>query len=342
MKRIFSLIAIFLCVSGMAFAKSKISTSYRNALILAYSQVNSVYEDDNIKLEIYDEKLWATNKTPKTIFIDLSQCFLVHNGSSHPMFTKDQDEKKASKKGVTTSVDEFITVAPATGSKQNETWICNMAMNIYGKYTTSESPSGDFTDYDKRFLEMIGDMVTESANADPKGKSYTGSVNRHFTEDESVNNIGASIAYAFNKRSEEWTSVSISTWVSDAIFAPFYVEMPQDLKKKDQRGFGVKETKPAVIHILANSPFEFDEEKSPLVVCDWEGNFKKGTFDLKSTYISKIKNVGAAVLLAGFTGGASMALVKEDVYKRIIKFDGSTADWGKLTFVPVITSTGQK
>ena len=48
-----------------------IKTSYRNALILAYSQANSVYEDDNIKLEIYDEQLWAINKTSKTIFIDL-------------------------------------------------------------------------------------------------------------------------------------------------------------------------------------------------------------------------------------------------------------------------------
>lgn len=342
MKRFISLIAMILSVAGMAFAGSKVSTNYRNALILAYSQVNSVYEDDNIKLEIYDEKLWATNKTPKTIFIDLSQCFLVHNGSSHPMFTKDQDERKASKKGVTTSVDEFITVAPATGSRQNETWICNMAMSIYGKYTTTESPSGDFTDYDKRFIEMIGDMVTESASADPKGKLYVGSVSRHFTEDESVNNIGASIAYAFNKRSEEWTSVSISTWVSDVIFAPYYVEMPQDLKKKEQRGFGVKETKPAVIHVLADSPFEFDEEKSPLVVCDWVGNFKKGTFDLSMTYISKTKNVGAALLLAGFTGGASLALVKQDVYKRTIHFDGTQANWGKLSFAPAIQNTGQK
>ena len=47
-----------------------------------------MFEDDNIKLEIYNEQLWAVNKTKKTIFIDLSQCFMVHNGSSFPMFDK--------------------------------------------------------------------------------------------------------------------------------------------------------------------------------------------------------------------------------------------------------------
>lgn len=76
----------------------KITTSYRNALVFAYSQTNSVFEDDSIKLEIYDQCLWATNKTKKTIFIDLSQCFVVHNGSSFPMFDQKQNEKHASKK----------------------------------------------------------------------------------------------------------------------------------------------------------------------------------------------------------------------------------------------------
>lgn len=342
MKKVFSFIALFMLIAISASAKDP-NTFYRNALIFAYSQANSIYEDDNIKLEIYDEKLYATNKTPKTIFIDLSQCFLVHNGSSFPMFGTKQDEKHASKKGVTTSVDEFITVAPATGSKQNETFICNMSMNIYGDYTTSESPSGDFTDYDKRFINLIGSMVEESQNADPKGKLCIGSVSRHLTEDESVNNIGASIAYAFNKRSENWESVSISTWVSDVVFAPYYVEMPDDLKSKDKRGFGIKETAPAKIHVKAKTPFVFDEERSPLVVADWEGNFKKGTFKLASTYISKTKNVGLAVLLAGFTGGASAALVKLDVYKRAIIFDGSDANWGKLTYAPNgIKGTSQK
>lgn len=341
MKKTLNFIVLFMLVAISATAKG-VNTNYRSALIFAYSQANSIYEDENLKLEIYDEKLWATNKTNKTIFIDYSQCFLNHNGSSFPMFDKKQNEKKASKKGVASSVEEFLTIAPATGSKQNETFICNMATGIYGEYTTSETPNGEFSEYDKRFFQLIGSMVEESKKADKKGKECVGSVSRHLTEDESVNNIGASIAYAFNKRAENWESVTISTWVSDVIFAPFYVEMPQDLKKKDMKGFGIKETAPAKIHVKANTPFEFNEDKSPLVVCDWEGNFKKGTFDLHSTYISKTKNVAAALLLAGLTYGTSMALIKEDVYKRAIVFDGLQADWGKMTNVKSIMLTNQK
>lgn len=329
MKKVFSFIALFILIAISASAKGP-KTLYRNALIFAYSQANSIYEDDNIKLEIYDEKLWATNKTSKTIFIDLAQCFLIHNESSYPMFSKQQNERHASKKGKATSIAEFITVAPATGNKQNETLICNMATCIYGKYTTTESPSGDFSVYDKRFLNLIASMVKESQNADPKGKLYIGSVSRHLTEDESVNNIGASIAYAFNKNSEKWESVSISTWVSDVVFAPCYVVRPVDLNRKDKRGFGIKETAPAKIHVKAKTPFVFDEEKSPLVVADWSGNFKAGTFVLSTTYITK-------KIKKGFI------LVNPEYYKRAIIFDGSDANWGKLKYVRKgINFTSQK
>ena len=268
MKRVSILFALVCLVAVSASAKLK--TEYRNALIFAYSQANSVYEDENIKLEIYNEQLWATNKTKKTIFIDLAQCFAFHNGSSAPLFDsgdKKQGDKKASKKGVSTKDDEYISIAPAIGSEQNETFIVQMSTRIYGKYTTSESPSNDFTYYDKRLLSVVEELVSESIEADPKEKDYKGTAVRHLTEDESINNIGASIAYAFNKKSEEWTNVSLSTWVSDVIFAPFYIEMPQDLKKKDKRGFGIKETSPAVVHVKANSPFEFDEDRSPIIVC---------------------------------------------------------------------------
>ena len=171
---------MILCVGTISAEKQeKVVTMYRNALILAYDRTNSVFEDDNIKLEIYNQGLWITNKTKKTVFVDLSQCFLNHNGSSRPIFTKDQDENYASKKGLTTSISEFITIAPATGSKQNATFICNMVTGVLGSYTTTETPWGDFTDYDKRFLELVNEMVTESQKADPKGKKCLGTVSRH-------------------------------------------------------------------------------------------------------------------------------------------------------------------
>lgn len=339
MRKVLLLIAFIASFAFASFAGDK--TNYRNALVFAYSPANSVYEDDNIRLEIFNEKLYAINKTNRTIFIDLSQCFAVHNGASYPMFEEQRDERHASKKGESTSIDQFISIAPATGNKQNDTFICNLGNGIYGKYTTSESPSGKFSEYQERLLTMINEMINESLTADPKGKQYLGASHRHLTEDESVDNIGANIAYAFNKRAEEWTPVAISTWVSDVYFTPYYVEMPVDLDKKQQRGFGVKKTEAAKLHLKADSPFEFDSDRSPVIVADWTGNFKKGEFTLQPTWISKKKGMGfGKALLGGLaimaTGGLAAPLLsnnEETFYKKSILFDGADKNWPDMKYM---------
>lgn len=346
MKKVALLFAV-LWMGILHATAGEIKTDYRNALIFAYSRANSVYEDDNIKLEIYDEKLWVINKTPKTIFIDLAQCFAFHNGASMPLFdpnAKKQGDEKASKKGISSKDDTYLTIAPAMGLKQNDTYICDLSMRIYGQYSTSETPSNDFTNYDKRLLSLIEGLLNES-KGDAKGNEYKGTAIRHLSEDESINNIGASIAYAFNKNTENWTNVSISTWVSDVIFAPYYVEMPKDLSKKDKKGFGIKETDYAYIHIKANTPFEFDQDRSPLIVCDWEGNYKKGTFILDRTWISKKKGVTFwRIFGAVFTSGATLLYSSQNatLYKRRIKFDGTDANWGKMSYVSDIMKTEQE
>lgn len=340
MRKLFVLWVFSLLIIMPTIAKSDIKTNYRTALVFAYSPANNVYEDDNIKLEIFDECLYATNKTNKTIFLDLSQCFGVHNGSSYPLFTKPVDEKNASKKNVSTSIDEFVSIAPATGNKQNETFICYLGGKIFGEYNTQESPSGDFTEYDERLLTLINEMVNESLEADPKGKNYLGTSYRHLTEDESINNIGVNVAYAFNKRAEEWTPAAISTWVSDVYFTPYYVEMPRELKKEEKRGFGVKKAEAAKIHLKANSPFEFEEDRSPIAVLDWVGDFNKGSFELNNTKISKKKGVSfGKALLAGLatlaTGGTAAVLFtnpNETNYKTAIYFDGQDDNWGKMNY----------
>lgn len=150
MKKILLFLCLALCAGTIYAKKDKkkdkkkekqevVITNYKNALLLAYDRTNSVFEDENIILEIYSQGLWITNKTKKTLFIDLAQCFLTHNGSSRPIFTKDQDERKASKKGVSTSVDEFITVAPSTGAKQNATFICNVADAILHEFSNMKN-----------------------------------------------------------------------------------------------------------------------------------------------------------------------------------------------------------
>lgn len=333
------LVAIFIALSFSVKAEN--NTNYRNALVMAYSPVNNFYEDENIRFEIYNGCLYATNKTEKTIFLDLAQCFLVHNGSAHPMFTSDQDERHASRAKTSTSIEEYKSIPPQTGSNQNDTFICNLGgAGLVGKYTTSETPSGDFTSYSERFLTLLNEMLNESLSQDPKGKNYVGTSHRHLTEDESINNIGVSVGYAFNKKAENWTPASISTWVSDVYFTPYYVEMPVDLTKNQKKGFGVKKTDAAKIHVKADSPFEFDKEKSPLFIYDWTGNYKKGTFELKPTNISKTKSSGLGWAVFGtiMTGGLLaptllMANPEETNYKSVIIFDGANSNWGKMSYM---------
>lgn len=333
----FIVLFLLVCIPVMINAKSKKETNYRNALVYAYSPANSVNEDDNIKLLIYDGSLYAVNKTEKTIFLDISQCFGVYNGFSYPIITDDKKSKKKNK-NVTTE-NEFISLPPFTGT-ETFTFIMNLSGRIGGEYSTTESqaPGGDFTEYDKRLLNLINELVNESLEADSKGKDYVGTSYRHLTEDESINNIGANVAYAFNKRAEDWTPLAISTWVSDIYFTPYYVEMPQELTKKDKRGFGIKETEAAKIHIKADSPFEFDIDRCPITVLDWTGNYKKGTFKLNYTHISKKKggtSFGVGLLTAGLFGGLASLLSnpQEIYYKSLIHFDGKNDDWGKMTYM---------
>lgn len=189
-------------------------------------------------------------------------------------------------------------------------------------------------------LSLVNELLTESLEADPKGKEYRGTATRHLTEDESISNIGASIAYAFNKRSEEWTPVTISTWVCDVYFAPYYVEMPDDIKKKDKRGFGVKKTEASKLHVKADTPFEFEQDKSPIIVFDWTGDFKKGEFTLNYTWVTKQKgaNFGkilGATFLTMATGGFGALLLTDNektFYKKEIVFDGENSNWGKMKY----------
>lgn len=315
MRKFVILILMFLSIANILANDPR--TYYRNAIVFVYSPVNSIFEDDNIILQIYNGRLYARNKTEKTIFIDLSQCFLINNGSSYPMFSKATDENKASKANISSSIDEFISIAPATGTRQNDTYIATLEQGIYGTYTTTESPLGRFSDYDMRFLRLINDMLKESKMADPKRKEYTGTVSRHLTEDESISNIGASIAYSFNKRSDEWTNITITTWVSDVIFTPYFAQLP--FQNQYQKGFDVKNTDDARIYVRANSPFEFDTDKSPIIIADWEGNFNNGTFTLRDIKLElkdkKKSNNG-----------------RDNSGKILIKFQGSDQDWGKLKY----------
>ena len=315
MKRVLINCILFSLLSGLDVTAA---TYYRNALVLAYSPVNSIFEDENILLEIYDGQLWASNKTKKALFIDLSQCFLINNGSSYPLLEKSENENTASRAKLSSAIDEYISISPVIGDSQNPTKIGNMSGPIYRTYLTTESSAKNFSDYDKRFMTLVDELVQESLENDPKKKNYTGTSSRHLLEDESISNIGASIAYSFSKSksAEDWTNVMISTWVSDVIFTPYQIRLPKKLSKKERKGFGIKENEGEQVYLKADSPFEFNEDKTPLIVVDWDGNYNEGSFTLSSIHMEDPDNKN--------TGKS---------YKVHLIFEGPDADWGKLSKV---------
>ena len=349
MKRILFLLTLCGLFSLGVSAKSKLKTAYRNLLIYAYAE--SSIEDDNIKLEIINGSLYATNKTKKTIFLDLSQCFIGINGNSSPMYDENQGKSKKSKKGITTSTDVFLTIAPSLGDKQDATFIRSLTPFVWGNYTTTETPlstdffgnvkGGELTKADKNLFNVLNDLVEKAKAADPKKKQYIGTASCHLTEDESIQTISVSIAYAFNKRTEDWTNCQLSTWVSDVILAPYYVEMPEDVKNK--KGFGVKEQKPAIIHIKAEWPFEKDNQKPTGLFSDWEGNYKKGTFTLVCPSPSKADKSFSSYLkgtLRNALTGTNAPLDRK-YYESVYQFDGENSDWGEMNFVDDINKTMQ-
>ncbi|MDO4526192.1 MAG: hypothetical protein Q4B61_12775 [Bacteroidales bacterium] len=338
MKKLLVLLALcsFVVCHVSAGKKSKMKTKYRNALIFAYSQANSVYEDDNIKLELYGDRLWATNKTSKTIFIAWDHSFIYRNGSAKPIYQKDTKDDK-SKKGVTDETDLFYSLPPKISEKQKPIELLVVTSSLWGGYSTSETPFGSFTEYDRRLFSAIETLTTEAKRKeDKKDDEFTGSSTIHFTEDESVLNIAVSLGYAFDKKAEEWNNIQLTTWISDVIFTPYYNEIPKEISKKEKKGFGAKESPYAVMHFRANSPFEeIDQEKRRCLIYDWEGDFEKGTFELTSSWPVKHKKIGFWKAFAALTTGFGLFLLAGDYgkhyYKYIVSFDGSEADWGKMS-----------
>ncbi len=252
-------------------------------------------------------------------------------------------KKNASQFGWSDQDDLYITLAPSMGTKQTETLICFLSRDLYRIYSTTESSSHNFTDYDKRLLNAVSTMVEKAKT----GSTYKRPISIHLTEDESVNTIGVSVAYSFNKKSENWHTVTISTWVSELIFAPYYIEIPKDLKKKEKIGFEMKETAPAIIHIKANNPFEFNEEKAPIIVCQWIGDFEEGTFSLKSTWVPVDKKIRDKMsseknYFKELQDMSETQLKGLKVYKSIVRFDGMNADWGNMTYTKINVNAVRK
>lgn len=332
MKKLLLLFA-FICTIFFAGEAKSPERQYGLAFVMAYSPTASVYEDDNIRCEIYGGNVWASNKTEQPIFLDVDRIFLIHNGATYPVTSSSTDGNSKAK---VTSTDRFIVLAPQIGSEHKPNRLFQVDTKIYGKYTSTESPSKNFTVEEERLVNLVGEIIDESLAADPKGKQPLATVHRHLTEDESINKVGVSLSYAFSKETDSWTPIQINSWVSDVILCPYYVEMPEKLGDDEKRGFGAKKSDYATKVLKADSPFEFAMDNSPVIVCRWTGNYKKGEFTLNGTYVYRKGSFGDNYkLMQAILGGDYMTareLSSKLEIKSNVKFDGADTDWGTIKY----------
>jgi hypothetical protein len=134
---------------------------------------------------------------------------------------------------------------------------------------------GVYADLDLNVMNYMETMRYELANNDKKSCTSI-----HLTGDESFMKVKVYIIYTTQKYSgdekeREEHSFTISTWVSDMILTKYYIQ-EQDKIKQNTNAVNVQGRLTAIMHVLADSPFEYDEDKSPIDI--YETTFDKGTF----------------------------------------------------------------
>ncbi len=261
MKRIkimFALVAVMFAMGAQA---------QRQALLVGYSQTDNVYEDENIKAELVRLSLKITNKTNKPLFVDRSSSFYYVNDDAVCL-----DEKRD---GTSKS---YQPLAP-----KSDTWVSTLINPIRGKYDAGGG-SGRHggkakyqTDLQLQVMNYMETMRYELANN--QKKSCT---NIHLTGDESFMKVKVYIKYDLEKYSvdsekkREEHSFTISTWVSDMILSKYYIQ-DQD-KVKRTNAVNIQGRMTDIMHVFADTPFEYDEDNSPIDI--YLAQFEKGKFNI--------------------------------------------------------------
>lgn len=255
MKFMIALIAAMFTISAHA---------QKQALLVGYSQTDNVYEDDNIKAELVRLSLKITNKTNKPIFIDRSSSFYYINDDAICL-----DEKEDNTNHV------YQPLAP-----KSDTWVSTLINPIRGKYDAGGgkgrhgSGANYQTDLQLNVMNYMETMRYELAN-NPK-KSCT---NIHLTGDESFMKVKVYIKYDLRGKTtkeekEDDHTFTISTWVSDMILSKYYIQEQDKVKRTN--AVNIQGRMNAIMHVFANPPFEYDEDKSPIDI--YETKFDKGKF----------------------------------------------------------------
>lgn len=269
MKRIlFSLcLLLFICTNTFAgnngFRIRKMDRKANIGLFMAFSGVDNKHEDDNVIAEIYNGHLWLTNKTNRTIYLDLAQCFTYFNERPNCLYVP---EKKRGKDVITET--QLFTIAPNTTEP-----IAYLGAQLMGTYSAYEGEHvKDITDEVEKFMGIVDELRNEFE------KKQCNSVSRHLTEDESFMKLKAAISYSFNREVEESTPIVVTTWLSDITLSKYYNLLPPPLQRK--RNLAAKKARPILVCIAAHSPFEYENEKSPMFAFEININLTKGQFEL--------------------------------------------------------------
>ncbi|MBO4985287.1 MAG: hypothetical protein J6C87_06565 [Bacteroides sp.] len=270
-KFLFSLCTLLMCTTAWAdningFKVEKTDEKAHIGLFLAFSGVDSKYEDENVAVEIYREALWITNKSDRTIYLDLAQCFAYYNDDVVSLYIPD----KTKKKNIVTET-QLINIAP-----KEDRMLCGLASLITGTYSAyvdkKEEYFHNITEYTEKFMSVVDELRIELENENKN------SATKHLTEDEAFIKLKAAIAYSFDKEAKETTPVIVSNWVSDIILSKYYTLLPPPQQKT--KSLSAKKINPAKICTTATSPFEYEEEKSPIMGYDINIDLKKGRFTL--------------------------------------------------------------
>ena len=212
------------------------------ALLVTYSQTDNVYEDENIKAELVRLSLKITNKTNKPLFVDRSSSFYYVNDDAICLDEKNDD----------TSHAYYQPLAP-----KSDTWISS--------------------DLRLQVMDYMETMRYELANNQKKSCTSI-----HLTGDESFMKVKVYIKYDLEKyrsgdeKEREDHTFTISTWVSDMILSKYYIQEQDNIKRTNAVNMQGRMTD--IMHVFADRPFEYDEDRSPIDI--YETTFEKGKFNI--------------------------------------------------------------
>lgn len=321
MKKLVILFSVLsLCFNNKAMAQ-------KQALVLGYAQGENVYEDENIKAELIRLDLRVTNKTNKTVYIDKKSSFYYINEEAYCLYegkethysngvTKIEKETQAiAPKGKTT----FYYNAPINGTYNAGGGVKGKGLigKLLKKAGALDGTSNILEDMKVELMGYVETLRFELANNQDQSCSVL-----HLTGDESFLNANISFNYTTDPKMESFTPVTLVTWVSDMIMSKYYVQ-PKD-KIERTNAVNVQGRMYNILHVFADSPFEYDEDDSPLDM--YTVQFGQGWFKIHQ--FNNIIDEGADKVDKKDKKDEMMSNFGEKPkYKNIFVWEGQSTNW---------------